>query len=325
MIYNAVVGEDFLTINDALNHYRGSEEPLFLFIKGGIYRERLYIDQPNITLIGDSESQVIISYDTTAESSEGRESVSGTWSCATVNVSANNFHTENITFENSFDYPANESKDDRDPTKVKHAQAVAFMTSGVSDNIKCKNCSFISYQDTLFIDRGRHYFEGCTISGHVDFIFGAGQALFESCIIISRNRKNKFPTGYIIAPSTHHSYPFGFIFKDCRLEKEEDVPKGSVCLGRPWHPNADLSCSPAALFYNCFMDDHIGELGYDRISAVNSDGARIWFKLQPDNRLFEYGSYGPGALKSETRPQLKKDSLEWYKSFILALQSLLKN
>lgn len=320
MTYNAIVGEDFLTINDALNHFRGSTEPLILYIKGGEYRERLYIDQPNITLIGDIDNRVIISFDTTAEDSEGRESVNGTWSCATVNVSAPNFKAENIIFENCFDYPVNEKKSENDPTKIKHAQAVAFMTSGESNNLQCKNCSFISYQDTLFIDRGRHYFKNCKISGHVDFIFGAGQALFEQCTIISRNRENKFPTGYIIAPSTLPSYPFGFIFKDCKLEKEVDVSKGSVCLGRPWHPNADPRCSGAALFYNCYMDDHIGPLGYDKISAVNPGGDRIWFDLQPDSRLFEYGSYGPGVMVTKTRPQLDEEALVWYMTPIKLLK-----
>lgn len=316
MIFNAVVGEDFSTISDALSFYRGSEEPLFLFIKGGTYRERLHIDIDSVSLIGDTDSPVIITYDTTAEDSEGRESVSGTWSCSTINVSANSFYAENITFENSFNYPANEEKSETDPSKVKHAQAVAFMTQDGSNNLKCKNCSFISYQDTLFVDSGTHHFIDCTISGHVDFIFGAGQVLFDNCTIISRDRKNKFPTGYIIAPSTLPSYPFGFIFKDCRLEKEESVSKGSVCLGRPWHPNADLRCSGAALFYNCYMDEHVGELGYDKISAVDKTGERVWFDLEADNRLFEYGSYGPGVLESETRPQLDPEALIWYKLFI---------
>lgn len=320
MTYNAVVGEDFLTINDALNNFRGSKEPLFLFIKGGIYKERLNISRDNVTLIGDKDSRVTITFNTTAESSEGRSNVSGTWSCSTVNVSANNFYAENITFENSFNYPENEKKADDDPTKVQHAQAVAFMSNGNSDNIKCKNCSFISYQDTLFIDRGNHHFDNCTISGHVDFIFGAGQALFTDCTIISRNRLNKFPTGYIIAPSTLPSFPFGFIFKSCNFIKESDVPVGSVCLGRPWHPNADLRCSGAALFYNCFMDDHIGKLGYDKISAVNNSGQRVWFDITPDSRLFEFKSYGPGAMINETRPQLDEDALPLYINHIKSIE-----
>lgn len=319
MLYDAVVGEDFSTITDALEYFKTHKEQLTLYIKGGTYRERLYIDRPNISLIGDNKTPVIISFDTTAESSGGRESVQGTWICSTTNVSAPNFYAENIVFENSFDYPANELKDDNDSTKIKHAQAVAFMTMNGSTKLKCKNCSFISYQDTLFINSGTHLFENCKVYGHVDFIFGAGQALFTNCKIISRNRLNKFPTGYIIAPSTLPDYPFGFIFENCRLEKESNVPRGSVCLGRPWHPNADPRCSGAAFFLNCFMDDHIGELGYEKISAVNEKGTRVWFELEPDNRFFEYGSFGPGALQNETRPQLAKAALNWYKLLIRSI------
>ena len=58
------------------------------------------------------------------------------------------------------------------------------------------------YQDTLFPNAGRHYFHGCTISGHVDFIFGAGQAVFDDCDIVSRDRRDASNNGYIAAPST---------------------------------------------------------------------------------------------------------------------------
>ena len=91
-----------------------------------------------------------------------------------------------------------------------------------------------------------------------------------------------------------------------------DVPKGSVCLGRPWHPGADLSISGSAVFINCFMDDHIGPKGYARISSRDSEGKRIWFNLEPDSRFFEYKSYGPGAVKSINRPTLEKNAASWY-------------
>lgn len=40
-------------------------------------------------------------------------------------------------------------------------------------------CGFYGLQDTLWDDEGRHYFERCSIQGAVDFIFGAGQSMYE--------------------------------------------------------------------------------------------------------------------------------------------------
>ncbi len=187
------------------------------------------------------------------------------------------------------------------------------MTADKCDRAVFINCKISGYQDTLFTNAGRSYFYQCQILGHVDFIFGAGQSVFEECEIVSRNRQNKNPTGYITAPSTPIAYPFGFLFTNCRLIKENSsLPKKSVRLGRPWHPGADLSISGSTVFANCFMDDHIGPKGYARISSRDSDGNRIWFDLKPDSRFFEYGSYGPGAINSPERPVLEESTMKWY-------------
>ena len=139
--------------------------------------------------------------------------------------------------------------------------------------------------------------------------------MFEECDIVSRNRLNKSITGYVTAPSTPIDYPYGFLFVNCRLIKEiPELAKGSVCLGRPWHPNADLSISGSAVFIGCYMDDHIGSKGYARISSRDSTGKRIWFELESDSRFFEYGSHGPGAINGSKRPTLSEGAAAWYKT-----------
>jgi pectinesterase len=165
----------------------------------------------------------------------------------------------------------------------------------------------------VFANAGRQYFFQCQILGHVDFIFGAGQAVFARCEIVSRNRPGKDPTGFVTAPSTPVGYPYGFLFIDCRLVKETpELPAGSVRLGRPWHPKADLRASGSAAFVNCYMDDHIGAEGYAAISSTDSAGNRIWFEVKADSRFFEYGSYGPGAIESSQRPTLDNEAVKWY-------------
>ena len=40
-------------------------------------------------------------------------------------------------------------------------------------------CAFYGQQDTLYDDRGRHYFKDTLIVGSVDFIFGDGKSLYK--------------------------------------------------------------------------------------------------------------------------------------------------
>ena len=168
------------------------------------------------------------------------------------------------------------------------------------------------YQDTFFANVGRAYVWRSLVSGHVDFIFGGGQVVFDQCVIVSRDRDGKNPTGYVTAPSTRVGYPFGFLFVDSRFEKEPGVEPGSVRLGRPWHPGNDPAANGSAVFVRSFMDDHVGEDGYAPISGRSPDGERIWYDLEPTSRFFEFGTYGPGAHDGPRRPRLMPDAVAWY-------------
>jgi pectin methylesterase-like acyl-CoA thioesterase len=61
--------------------------------------------------------------------------------------------------------------------KNPRAPAVAAMISG--DKSAFYRCGFYGLQDTLWDVQGRHYYNKCTVQGAIDFIFGAGQTMFE--------------------------------------------------------------------------------------------------------------------------------------------------
>ena len=304
----------FATIGEALSIVPDDNRtPFIIYIRAGRYYEKLSVDKACVCFHGESRDGTILTYDASGDTPDPAGGTYGTWGSFTLRITAPDFYVENLTIENGFDYPANAIKPDDDPAKVKNTQAVALMTSLASDRAVFRNCRLAGFQDTIFPDAGRHYFYKCRILGHVDFIFGAGQAVFKDCDIVSRNRPGKSPTGYITAPSTTAMLPYGFLFTDCRFLRESpDVPRGSVRLGRPWHPGADPHVSGSVVFFHCYMDDHIGRAGYSRISSRNADGKRIWFDLEPDSRFFEYDSYGPGAFKSQARPVLNDSAARWY-------------
>ena len=304
----------YATLGEALSAApSNARSPYRVYLAAGQHREKLVIDRPNVHLIGAGREATVISWSDSAATAGADGAPLGTARSATLTVAAPGFRAERLTIENAFDYPGNRALPDGDPRKVQHPQAVAVHTTGDSDRATFVDVTLAGYQDTLFVDAGRHWFRDCRILGHVDFIFGSGQAVFENCEIVSRNRVGKNPTGYVTAPSTHVSEPYGLLFLNSRFLRETpDVPSASVRLGRPWHPNSDPTAEGSAVFVNCYMDDHIGPQGYAPISGAGPDGNRIWFEVDERSRFFEYESHGPGALESVDRRWLKAGQAAWY-------------
>lgn len=204
---------DFKTIQEAVNAVRDwSEVQVPIYIKKGVYREKLVIpaQKQKISLIGEDQTQCIITYDDFS----GKNGIN-TYTSHTVWVAGNDFTAENLTFENS-----------AGPV----GQAVALQVSG--DRVQVKNCRILGNQDTLFpsADTSRQYYLNCYIEGTTDFIFGAATAVFENCVIHSK--KNS----YITAASTTQAQPFGLVFLNCRLTAAPAIEK--VYLGRPWRSYA---------------------------------------------------------------------------------------
>jgi pectinesterase len=275
-----------------------------ILIKNGRYREKLTVDRPYLTLVGESRDGAVLTYDAVADTPNPGGGTYGTRGSFTLRVVAPDFRAENLTIENSFDYMANVAKPDSDKTKLKNIQGVALMLDLGSDRATFVNVKILGNQDTLFPNSGRSYFYKSEIRGNVDFIFGAGQAVFDDCDIVSLDRGSKTTNGYVTAASTDLGQPFGFLFVGSRLKKQSPaMAPNSVTLGRPWHPFANTRAIASVTFIDCWMDDHIGEKGWDRMSSVDSTGTRIWYE-PVSARFAEFGTKGPGAVASATRRTL---------------------
>lgn len=226
---------DFTTIQSAINSTKAFPDvPISIFISGGVYREkvRIYSWNTNLSLIGDSEVETVITYDDHFKKINiGRNSTFHTY---TLKVEATDFYASNLTIENS--------AGDVDQAVALHVEA---------DRVFFENCTFFGSQDTMYLagEKDRVYFKGCFISGTTDFIFGSATALFNQCEIQSKK------ASYITAASTPNGVPYGFVFLNCNLTCNE-VAKGSVFLGRPWRGYAKT------VFINCEMADHIHPEGW---------------------------------------------------------------
>lgn len=283
-----------------------------ILLKNGRYREKLTIDRPYISLIGESRDGTVLTYDAVADTPSPGGGTYGTRGSFTLRIVAPDFRAENLTIENSFDYMANVAKPDSDKTKLKNIQGVALMLDLGSDRAVFVNVKLLGHQDTFFANAGRGYFYKSEIRGNVDFIFGAGQIVFDDCDIVSLDRNSKTTNGYVTAASTDVDQPFGFLFVNSRLKKRSpEMSPNSVTLGRPWHPFANPRAIASVAFIDCWMDDHIGERGWDRMSSVDSTGTRIWYE-PASARFVEFGTKGPGAVRSATRRVLTAGEAKRY-------------
>jgi pectinesterase len=299
--------------------------PWRILLRVGRYYEKLEITKPCIHLIGEDPDTTVVTFD--AYAGQMRPGTSTPWTtagCATLTVRATDFAASNLTIENGFDYLANDGKPANDPTRSNDPQGVALMTAPGSDRARFDNLRITGHQDTLFVDAGRSYFTRCRISGGVDFIFGAGQSVFEDCDIVSRPRTkpNVYPVGYITAASTQITNHYGLVFLRCRLLRENAaVPANSTALGRPWHPAvnmpdgryADPNAIGSSVFIDCFMDDHIMIDGWWSMTGLQRSGPTRTVFLPEDARFFEYRSHGPGAANaSGKRRQLTASEAAMY-------------
>lgn len=281
---------DYTNLQDAIDSIpEGNSERVIINIKNGVYKQKVEIRKPFITLIGEDAERTILTFDDAATKLMPNGEKMNTFNSYTIFIAGDDFIAENITFENNAG----------DGHVV--GQAVAAYVDG--DREQFKNCRFIANQDTLFtgplppkpMDRGtfggpregqerrnsRQYYENCFIRGDVDFIFGSATAVFSKCEIHSNDRKEKV-NGFVTAASTPEGNSFGYAFFDCKLTS--DAKAHTVYLGRPWRDFAKTA------FINCFMGEHIIPEGWHN-----------WKKPQAEKltSYVEYKSYGPGAANDE--------------------------
>ena len=314
----------YSTIQAAVDAAPQGEADWTIFIAPGHYHERVVIEREGVKLVGSGQDSTRITYNRYAGQpvEPGSDETWGTFRTAVVEVLATDVGLFDLTIENTYDYPADDKLPKGHPDKIRGTQAVALKIAESADRTVLQRVALLGYQDTLYVQGGRTYVTDSEIRGHVDFIFGNGNALFEAVDIVSRPRAHPMTvTGYLTAPSTLLDNDYGFTFANCRLLRELDVPDNSVPLGRPWHPTTTFAdgryANPFAVgkstFINTFMDAHIANVGWGSMGGTAKDGSRKRFDPIDDARFSEFGSYGPGAAVNKARPQLSESELADYK------------
>jgi pectinesterase len=245
-------------------------------VKPGTYQERVYVqrERGHMRIVGDDVAKTIVAFNIHANLPGPDGKPMGTFRTPTVQIDGDGMIWENLTLAN---------------TAGPVGQALALRADG--DRLEFRRVRFLGWQDTVLLNRGRHYFEDCYIEGHVDFIFGAATAWFERCHI------HALRDGYLTAASTPQGTAHGFVFSHCKVTGADGA---KTYLGRPWRNFAKT------VFLRTEMS-----------ANVRPEGWHNWNKPDAEKTTFyaEFGNTGPGAGRETRAPwthQLTADQAAAY-------------
>ncbi|HEX8580637.1 MAG TPA: pectinesterase family protein [Allosphingosinicella sp.] len=299
--FDAVVrkaGGTHSSLAEALAAAPPGDSPYRVLLGRGRWEERITVSRANVAIVGEDRRGSVLRAAVASGLAKPPGGTWGTYGSATLTVEAPGFSASKLTVENSFDYRANMMSQ-----AVKDAQAVPLLLGRGADRSVIDDCDLLGHQDTFHPREGRALVRGCLVAGHVDFIFGGAAVLFEGCEIRTRLRPGEALQGYVAAPSTPRTQPYGLVFDRCRLTREAGVQNASTWLGRPWRSGGNTELLGHAAFLDCWMDGHIHPDGWTWMGYRGPGGYPV--RLEPgDARLFEHGSGGPGARRSPSRRQL---------------------
>lgn len=234
---------DYRTLQEAVNACPADGDRHLIFVKNGVYAERVNLPKGKfISLLGESRDGVVL----TNDRNRGKNSPYRNFrDITTLQCYGDDFYMENLTVRN---------------TAGNVGQAEAHFIAGARQVYR--DCRFTGYQDTQRTKNGAYaYLQNCRIEGAVDFIYGDGLMYYDHCTIHSVKGG-----GYLTAPAecAHTTEPaadgkplhYGYIFRNCNLTADRDVPAGSYYLGRPWKEQA------ASYFIGCRLGAHIHAKGW---------------------------------------------------------------
>ncbi|CAH8362334.1 unnamed protein product [Eruca vesicaria subsp. sativa] len=259
---------DYRTVMDAVNAASGNGR-FIIYVKRGIYKEKVRIEKDEITLIGEGKDLTVIVGD---DSAAGGTSVPDT---ATMTVTGDGFIARDIGIKNT--------------AGPRGKQAIAL--SITSDQAVLYRCSISGYQDTLYAAALRQFYRECDIYGTIDFIFGNAAAVFQSCNLILRRPSDVKAYNVILANGrTDQRQNTGFALHSCRILTDVDFSgvkhRYSSYLGRPWKEYS------RSIVMESYIDEAIAEEGW--AGWLNS-GDEVLKTLY----FGEFNNYGPKARVSK--------------------------
>ncbi len=187
---------DFTTIQAAINSLNAIKDSTIkstIFIKHGVYNERIFIEKSNIILRGSAETEVKIIQSISRDIY--RCDHPNDWGVATINIRANDITLENLTVLNNFGFELRQDStflcNGKEKTTRRDGHQMALRCMPPCTRLMVKNCTFRALGgDTVSpwdVENGMYIFKNCTMEGGVDFYCPRGWSWAENCTFICHN------------------------------------------------------------------------------------------------------------------------------------------
>jgi len=191
-------GGDFTSIQDAINSLADTATaPRIIFIKAGIYKEKVFLEKDFVSLVGEDVHKTILTISLARDI--WRCENDDDWGVATINLKSNDIVLENLTITNTYGFERAQNKepehidcrkDSLHPFKeVRNSSHQMALRSFTTTRLVAKNCIFRAYGgDTVSPwnpEEGMFYFKDCIMEGGVDFYCPRGWAWAENCTFIA--------------------------------------------------------------------------------------------------------------------------------------------
>ncbi|KAJ6694448.1 hypothetical protein OIU85_005160 [Salix viminalis] len=253
----------FTKIQDAIDSIPiDNDKWIKVRINPGTYIEQVTIpeEKPCIFLKGRDRALTTITYN-----AHKRTDTSATFTSSPSNVVA-----MGITFKNSYNLPYKQniySKNISYGIKMPGAGVSPALSARIyGDKSAFYDCAFLGVQDTLWDVQGRHHFLNCYIEGAVDFIFGAGQSLYEPKV-----------ESFRMIPMV--SYLVAALFLELKGVR--------AFLGRAYRPYSRV------IFQDSYFSEVVDPLGWNAWGYVGKE---------ENFKYAELNCKGPGSNKSKRVP-----------------------
>jgi pectinesterase len=184
---------DFTSIQQAINSLSETSGTLrIIFIKNGVYNEKISIEKSNIVLEGEDKSKTIITQSIARDI--WRCDNADDWGVATLNLKGSDITLKNLTIQNTYGFENNDAivpcaADSTHKKKVGKTGHQMALRSFNTTRLKVINCVLRAFGgDTVSpwnVEEGMFYFKDCTMEGGVDFYCPRGWAFAENCNFIA--------------------------------------------------------------------------------------------------------------------------------------------
>lgn len=261
---------NFSSIQSAINSLSDSSStPRIIFIKKGVYSEKVFITKNNIVLKGEDKNTVIITQSIARDI--WRCSNADDWGAATLNLKGSDITLENLTVQNTYGFDNTKEltvpcpNDSSHQKKIRRDGHQMALRSFETTRLKVINCILKAFGgDTVSpwnVDNGMFYFKNCVMEGGVDFYCPRGWAWAENCTFFA----NTGPASIWHDGSKHEDSKT--VLKNCTFKGYD-----GFMLGR-YHRDAQF------YLINCVFAANMANKPIYRVPTTNviQWGERIYF------------------------------------------------